>query len=96
MSERTRELAEREAALRLRCAAQRRAVASEVDAIVGRFSGVDRLAVATRGVLLHPAVVVAGVVALLAFGRSRGLRLAGRVFLLVTAARRLIRAAGML
>jgi hypothetical protein len=96
MSERTRDLEERNAALRSRCAQQRHAVGSEVDGIVAHFAGVDRAAVLVRDTLLHPAVVVAGVVALLAFGRARGLRLVGRVFLLVTAARRLMRTVRML
>jgi hypothetical protein len=96
MSERSRQLAERHAALRLRCAIERHTVGGEVESIVARFSAVDRVAALTRGALLHPAVIVAGVIALLAFGRSRGLRLVGRIFLLATAARRLARAAKLL
>ena len=96
MSERSRQLAERHAALRLRCAAERRVVHGEIDRIVERFGAVDRAAVVTRGVLLHPIVVTSGVIALLAFGRARGLRLVGRAFLLATAARRLMQAARVL
>jgi hypothetical protein len=91
MSERSRQLAERHAVLRLRCAAERRAVGGEVANIAERFAPVDRAAALARGALLHPAVVIGGVIALLAFGRARGLRLVGRAFLLATAARRLMR-----
>jgi hypothetical protein len=93
MTERARELAERNAALRARCALQRDAMADEVDGIVARFALIDRVAAVTRNALLHPAVIVAGAIALLAFGRARGLRLVVRVVLLANAARRLVRTA---
>ncbi len=93
MSERARELAERHAALRLRCALQRHAIEGEVDVIVARFAGFDRVATLTRGIVMHPAVIVAGVIALLAFGRARGVRLVVRVLMLASAARRLVRTA---
>jgi hypothetical protein len=93
MTERARELAERNAALRARCGLQRDAMADEVDGIVARFAAIDRVAAVTRNVLLHPAVIAAGAIALLAFGRARGLRLVVRVVLLANAARRLVRTA---
>jgi hypothetical protein len=96
MSDRARELAGRSAALRLRCAVQRRALASEVKSGEARLEGVDRAMSVARGVLLHPAAVVAGVAALIAIGRARGagvLRLVSRGLLLAAAARRLIRLA---
>ncbi len=92
MSERIRELAEREAELQLRCAAQRRAVAVEVASIEARFESVDRAASITRRFLTNPAVVTVGVVALLTLGRVGGIRLVGRAVLLMTAARRLLQA----
>jgi hypothetical protein len=91
MSDRVRQLAERQAELQARCAAQRALIAAEVAAIEVRFSRVDRIARVARATLLHPAVIAGGVVALLTIGRSRGMRLVGRLYLLSTAARRLIR-----
>ena len=89
MSERERELAERYEKLRLRCAWQRRAIAAEVQTIHNRFGSIDRFAIMTRSALLQPRVLLAGIVGLLAFGRVRGLHTIGRIFLLLTAARRL-------
>jgi hypothetical protein len=89
MSDRARELAVRYSDLRLRCALQRRAVGTEVQSIVTRFGAIDRFAILTRGTLLQPRVIVAGIIALLAFGRARGLHTVGRVVLLIAAARRL-------
>jgi hypothetical protein len=89
MSERAHELAVRYSDLRLRCALQRRAVGAEVQNIVTRFGAIDRFAILTRGTLLQPRVIVIGIIALLAFGRARGLNTVGRVVLLVAAARRL-------
>jgi hypothetical protein len=91
MSRRVEELAERERSLQQRCAAQRADIAREVAALEARFSSIDRMAGAARNVLLHPAVIVGGIVALLAVGRLRGMRLVGRLYLLATAGRRLIR-----
>ena len=86
---------ERQAQLQERCAAQRARVASEVASIEGRFTGVDRWAGLAQSTLLHPAVITGGLVALLAIGRTRGLRLVGRLYLLTTTARRLIRTVRM-
>jgi hypothetical protein len=94
MSDRARELAERNATLRLRCAVQRRAVASEVRAVETRLESVDRAVVLVRGTLLHPVAVATGVAALILIGRMRGagtLRVISRGLLLVAAARRLMR-----
>jgi hypothetical protein len=91
MSERVRELADRQAALQLRCALQRRAVAREVESVEARFDSVDRAAALARGVLLNPVVIAAGIIALLTFGRAGGLHLLGRAVLLAAAARRLLR-----
>jgi hypothetical protein len=89
MSDRVEELAVRERNLQARCAAQRASIAYEVAAIEARFDGVDRMARLVRGALLNPAVIAGGI-ALLTIGRSRGMRLVGRLYLLSTAARRLI------
>jgi hypothetical protein len=90
MSNRVRQLAERQAQLQERCAAQRALIADEVAAIEARFARVDRIAGAVRAVLLHPVVIVGGVVALLTIGRSGGMRVVGRLYLLSTAVRRLL------
>jgi hypothetical protein len=91
MSEREQELAERHAELRLQCALQRRAVAAEVDAMQARLSSVDRFAILARSAVLQPRVLMAGIFALVAFGRFRALNTVSRAFLLFTAARRLWR-----
>jgi len=96
MSERARELAGRNAMLRLRCAVQRRAVAQEVWAIESRLQSVDRVVALARSAVLHPAVIAAGAVALVLIGRARGagaLRLISQGWLLVAAARRVLRLA---
>lgn len=90
MSGRVKELAERELRLQARCAAQRAVIAEEVADIEARFERVDRVAGVARSVLTHPAVIAGGIVALLTIGRVRGMRLVGRLYLLTTAARRLI------
>jgi hypothetical protein len=90
MSDRVEELAERERSLQARCAAQRASVAYDVAAIEARFEGVDRMAGLARSALLNPVVIAGGIVALLTIGRVRGMRLVGRLYLLSTAARRLI------
>lgn len=90
MSNRVKQLAEREAQLQARCAAQRAGVASEVASIEARFERIDRLARVARTTLLHPIVIVGGIVALLTIGRSRGMRVVGRLYLLSTAVRRLV------
>ena len=79
--------------LRQRCSAQRASIASEVANIEGRFARIDRAFTAVRGMLLHPAVIVGGIVALLTIRRSRGMRLIGRVYLLTRAVRRLVQTA---
>jgi hypothetical protein len=91
MSAREQELAERHEKLRLRCVFQRRAVGAEVENIQARFGTVDRFAIMTRSTLLQPGVLVAGIIALLVFGRLRALNSVGRAFLLMAAARRLWR-----
>ena len=96
MSAREQELAERYERLRLRCVFERRAIGAEVNNIQARFGTVDRLAIMARGTLLQPGVLVACIAALLAFGRLRGLNTIGRIFLLMTAARRLWRTAKLL
>ena len=96
MSDRARELAVRHSNLRLRCALQRRAVDAEVQNIMTRFGAIDRFAILTRGTLLQPRVIVAGIIALLAFGRVRGLNTVGRIVLLMAAARRLWRTVKLL
>jgi hypothetical protein len=90
VSDRVKQLAEREAQLQQRCAAQRASIAHELASIEARFARADRIAGFARATLLHPAVIVGGIVALLAIGRSRGMRLVGRLYLLSKAARRLL------
>jgi hypothetical protein len=90
MSNRVKQLAERQAQLQERCAAQRALIAGEVAAIEARFARVDRIAGAARAVMLNPVVIIGGVVALLTIGRSRGMRLVGRLYLMSTAVRRLL------
>lgn len=90
MSNRLKQLAERQAELQVRCAAQRALIADEVAVIEVRFSRVDRIARVAQAALLHPAVIAGGILALLTIGRSRGMRLVGRLYLLSTAARRLL------
>jgi hypothetical protein len=90
MSARVRQLAEREALLQERCAAERASMAHELKSIEARFERVDSIARVARTTLLHPVVIVGAVVALLTIGRSRGMRLVGRLYVLSTAVRRLV------
>ena len=90
MSGRVNELAERELRLQARCAAQRAAIGQDIGEIEARFQSIDRVAGLARSALLHPAVIAGSVVALLAIGRGRGMRLVGRLYLLSQAARRLV------
>lgn len=90
MSDRLRELVERQAQLQQRCAAQRTVIAYEVASIESRFGAVDRGVAFVRSTLLNPVVIVAGMAMLLFVGRLRGLGMVGRLLLLTTAARRLI------
>jgi hypothetical protein len=90
VSHRVNELAERETRLRERCAAQRAMFAQEVAGIEARFERVDSIARVARTTLLHPVVIVGAVVALFTIGRSRGMRLVGRLYVLSTAVRRLV------
>ena len=76
--------------MQARCAAQRASIAHEVAAIEARFAAIDRMAGLARSTLLHPAVIGGGIIALLTIGRLRGMRLVGRLYLLATAARRLV------
>jgi hypothetical protein len=87
VSARVKQLAEREALLQQRCAAQRASITREIASIEARFERVDRIA---RTVLLHPIVIAGGIVALLTVGRMRGMTLIGRLYLLSTAVRRLL------
>jgi hypothetical protein len=90
VSHRVKELAEREARLQERCAAQRAMFAQEIAGIEARFERVDNIARAARTTLLHPVVILGAVVALFTIGRSRGMRLVGRLWVLSTAVRRLV------
>lgn len=92
MTHRVEELKERQALLQERCAAQRARIAREVAGIETRFARFDRVAGMARSTLLHPVVIAGGIVALLTIGRMRGMRLVGRLYLLTTAARRLLQA----
>lgn len=91
MRDRLAELEARQRLLQARCAAQRSKLGRQVAALEVRFGTVDRAAGFARSALRNPGVIVAIVAVLLTIGRARGLRLAGRVMLLTTAARRLMR-----
>jgi hypothetical protein len=91
MSDRVRELAERESALRLRCAAQRNAIAREVASVETRLATVDRVARTARKIATHPAAIGAGMLVVILLGRARTFRLLGHGLLLANAARRLLR-----
>jgi hypothetical protein len=95
MSARVKQLLERERQLQARCGAQRTSIAAEIDSIEERMASVDRVAGMARNAVLHPAVIAGGIVVLLTIGKLRGMRLVGRVFLLATAARRLVRTVRM-
>jgi hypothetical protein len=95
MSARVKQLLERERQLQARCSAQRTSIAAEIDSIEERMASVDRVAGMARNAVLHPAVIAGGIVVLLTIGKLRGMRLVGRVFLLATAARRLVRTVRM-
>jgi hypothetical protein len=90
MSARVKQLAEREALLQERCAAERAIIAQELASIEARFARVDNIARVARTTVLHPVVILGAVVALFTVGRSRGMRLVGRLYVLTTAARRLV------
>ena len=91
MSDRVRQLAERRTALRLRCAAQRNAIASEVGAVLSRLESVDRFVAAGRRALRQPVVIGAAVLVLILLGRARSFRLLGHGLLLMSAVRKLMR-----
>jgi hypothetical protein len=91
-----RQLVERQVELQRRCAAERAAIAREIAGLEARFAGVDRIANVASRTLLHPLVVLGGIVALLTIGRKRGMRLVGRLFLLAAAVRRLLAAVRLL
>jgi hypothetical protein len=93
MSERMLELAQRHAALRVRTAVQRRAIAREVDAVEARLQSVDRWVTVGRDVLRHPAVIATGLLALVLLGRTRALRLVGQAVLIAGGVRGLLRSA---
>jgi hypothetical protein len=90
MSIRTVELARREAALRLRCAAQRSAMARQVDGVEARLQSVDRAVMTARRLLLRPTVIAGSVVLLILLGRTRTFRVLGRGLVLLSATRRLV------
>jgi hypothetical protein len=91
MSDRAQELAERRAALRLRCAVQRRAIANEVHGVEARLDTVDRVARITRNVASHPAVIAGGVIFAVVLARTRGFRVLTQGLMLVSGIRRLAR-----
>jgi hypothetical protein len=93
MSDRVRELAERQRQLQERCDAQRASIAREVATIEARFTTVDRTVGLARKVLLHPAAIMTGVLVLLTLGRVGGIRLLGRALVLGAATKRLVTAA---
>jgi hypothetical protein len=93
MSDRMLELAERHAALLVRAAVQRREIAREVGAVEARLQSVDHFVAVSLGVLRHPAVIGAGLLALVLLGRTRALRLLGQALLLARGVRGLLRSA---
>lgn len=91
MSARTRELDLRRQQLQLRCAIQRRHLASEVQRIENGFQSVDRVAGMAIRVMREPLVIVALIAGAIMIGPSRILRTLSRGLLLVAAAQRLWR-----
>ncbi|HET8698423.1 MAG TPA: hypothetical protein VFO94_13100 [Gammaproteobacteria bacterium] len=91
MSDRAQELAERRAALRLRCAVQRRAIAHEVRGVEARLDTVDRVTRIARNVASHPAVILGGAIFAVALARTRGFRVLTQGLMLVSGIRRLAR-----
>lgn len=85
---RTRDLAERQAALQLRCAAQRHAFGREAVDIERRLETVDRAAIVARRLVRNPVVIALGVAALVAIGPSRVVRYAGRAAVVASITRR--------
>lgn len=75
---RLRDLAERKAALQLRCAVQRGVLEREVGDIEQRLQPVDRAALAAKRVLRKPVVVALGVAVIAAIGPKRLGRFAKR------------------
>ncbi|HUL81715.1 MAG TPA: hypothetical protein VL131_06210 [Gammaproteobacteria bacterium] len=93
MSGRMLELEERRAMLLVRAAVQRREIAREVDAVEQRLRSVDHWLAVGRDVLRHPAVIGAGLLALVLLGRTRALRLLGQAVLIASGVRGLLRSA---
>ncbi len=96
MRSRLQELAERQAMLQLRSAAQRGAIAAEIESVKSRLGAVDRVAALVRVSALNPLVLAVGAVVLITVGGGRVLQLVGRVLLFTTTARRLLQAVRML
>ena len=70
---------------------QRRAMSAEVDRLLTRFGSFNRLSSRERAAILEPRVIIAGIIAIVALRRLRGVDTIGRLLLLTAAARRLWR-----
>lgn len=90
---RLRELAERRAALQLRCAVQRGQLGREVGSIEQRLEVVDRVALTAKRAVRNPLVIALGIAALMAIGPKRIVRVASRSALAAPVA---VRALGLL
>ena len=90
MSHRSRELAERSKRLQLTCAAQR----SELEALMHDIEAptlkIDRLILTLQRLITQPVVVLGAAAVIFVAGPRRILRLAGRAWLFISTARRLM------
>ncbi len=96
MDERLRELVLRQRSLVLRSERQRRAIAGDGADIAARLGGVDSKVSLARQLVSLPALGVGATVLLLVAGPGRALRLASRVLVGLTVARRALALIGSL
>jgi hypothetical protein len=94
MDGRLRELELRQRALLLRSELQRRAIAGEGADIAARLGGVEGKVSLARQLVSLPALGIGATVLLLAVGPARALRLASRVLVGLTLARRALALVG--
>jgi len=84
-------LAQRRAALKLQCAAQREQLAHAVAEIQEQLQGVDRVIGIVRGFRLSPAMVAGAAAVVLGIGSTRAVRLVGRGWLVFNTIQRIWR-----
>jgi hypothetical protein len=93
MSEREHELAARRAALQDQCAMQRVHLAETAEIIESQLGGIDRGINAIRSLGRNPLLIAGGISLLVLIGPKRIMGWAGRGFMLVSTAKRLLPAA---